>query len=106
MRRMKKSGAAAGVIAAAALSIGSPALAGDDYVGRQPPQVGPSDVGGARSAQVLSAQGGTAVQQITPRATAGGLALTGTDIAGLTFIAAASVAGGIVLVRRARPTTA
>jgi hypothetical protein len=100
--RPKRWLAAAGVLFAV-LSVTAPALA-EDYVGNVPPRVGSADV--RADAARVSDQGAAralVVQQVrTPRATTG-LALTGADIVGLTFLAAISLGTGVILVRRARP---
>ena len=85
--------AGAGLVCAA-LSFTAPALAQTDYVGATPPRVGNVEVG----ARTFVAQQVPA--QVSARS---GLAVTGSDIMGLTFLGAMSIGTGVILVRRARP---
>ena len=97
-----------------ALLLAGPASA-DDYVGTPPPNAGSADTGGSGSSAASSpsgaasspsgaaAQGGSAHGGSAHGAggRSGGLAVTGTDIVSMLFLAGVLVGTGFVLKRRA-----
>ncbi len=103
MRRSSRRGTqwclAIGLVVAALMLTG-PAAA-DDYVGTPPPNAGSVDSGGTGSGPVAAQSGNVAQVAHNRDHRSGGLALTGTDVLSLLFVAAALVGTGILLKRRA-----
>lgn len=90
----------AGVLAAAAFGVTTPAFAQTDYV--TPPEEG--EVLGTELSRTPPAVEATVSPAST--STAGGsLPVTGGDVAGLTAIGVAAIGAGAVLVRRSRRST-
>lgn len=89
----------------AVLSLAGPAVAGDDYVGTPPPDVGNIDSGGAGGGAVAGQRGNLAPEANESR-DRGALALTGSPLGLLLFLAILAIGIGILLKRRAdRPVT-
>jgi hypothetical protein len=88
---------AAGVALSAVAGAPSTALAAEDYVGKTPPQEEDRVLGTtfSREPQVESVRTSRAPE-------AGGLPITGGDVAGMTLIGFGAVALGSVLLRRGR----
>lgn len=93
-------------VAAAVLSVGSLGMADTalaaqaDYVGRTPPTVptDPKVLGQAETRDPTAAPGGTG----TGTGATDPIPITGGDVAGLTLVGLAAIAGGSVLLRRGR----